>query len=333
MPRHRQPATPRRSPHLILSGAALTAAVLLGGTATASAIAPTGNSSDETVLLECKPLERAPAEPAAPTTAAPVKPSTKPDKPAPGKPSLNPAPGTTTPAETPAQPSTPPAEGAGTTAAERHGWGAPIAEASDDFNGAELDTSKWAVYDGPGHDGNGTRSPAQVTVEDGKLVLSGDAAGNSAGLASTFNQQYGRWEARIRSSQEDTGGTPYRPLLIVWSDNNPWPQDGEYDFFENPAPGVNEIQAFLHLPGHTPYRQEHAQLDGVDTSQWQVIGFEWTPDHLKGFVNGEEWFSFDKHDITGMPSGHLTIQLDADVPSGLNPATYEVDWVKTFSLD
>lgn len=331
MPRHAKPAPSRRSPHLVFAGAALTAAVLFATTATASAIVPTG-SEDETTLLECKPIEK----PAAPTTTPPAKPSGKPDKPspAPGKPPLAAAPGTTTPAETPTQPSPPPAAGEGTTAAEVHGWGAPIPEASDDFNAGSLDTAKWSVYDGPGHDGNGTRSPAQVTVEDGKLVLSGDAAGNSAGMASTFDQQYGRWEARVRTETADpSGAQQYHPLLIIWPESNAWPADGEYDFFENSAPGLDHVEAFLHYPGHTPKRQEHARLDGVDTSQWQNIAFEWTPDHLKGFVNGEQWFSFGEHDITGMPSGHLTIQLDNFHGSGMTEARYEIDHVNTYALD
>lgn len=331
MPRHAKPTPPRRrSPHLALAGAAVAAAVLFGGSATAAAIVPAG-VEEETTLLECKTIEK-PGSSTSSSTHVQDKPSAAPSKPspAPGKPPLDAAPTTTAPAETPTEPSTPPAQGEGTTAAEVHGWGTPIAAASDDFDGTSLDTGKWSVYDGPGHDGNGTRSPSQVTVEDGKLVLFGDEAGNSAGMASTFDQQYGRWEARVRS--EGAGdGNPYHPLLIVWPESNQWPDHGEYDFYENTEPGADYVQAFMHYPGHTPKRQEHARLDGVDGTQWQNIALEWTPDHLKGYVNGEEWFSFGEHDITGMPSGHLTIQLDNFHGAGMQPARYEIDWVNTYA--
>ncbi|BBG01540.1 glycosyl hydrolase family 16 [Pseudonocardia autotrophica] len=326
MARHARPTSQPRSPRAVLGGAAVAAVILAASTATATAVAPAGKPTPPVgpaPVVECRTV--GPVKPA--PSNAPVKPS----KPAPGKPPVS-SPGTTAPPESPPPVSGTPSQGAGTTAAQLHGWGAPIPEASDDFNGTSLDTAKWSVYDSAGHDGNGRRTPERVTVQDGKLILTGLANGDSAGLASTFDQQYGRWEARVRSSQEDIGGTPLRPLLIVWPTSNLWPDHGEYDFFENPAPGVNHLQAFLHLPGHQPYRQEEARLDGVDTSQWQNIAFEWTPEHLKGYANGVEWFHFDRHNITGMPSGHLTIQLDADVPNGLNPATYEVDWVATYAL-
>lgn len=228
---------------------------------------------------------------------------------------------------------TPPPAGSGDTAAESLGWGTPVPAGSDEFNGSSLDRSKWGVYNGEGHDGNGRRLAERIAVGDGKMTMTGLANGDSAGMASTFDQRYGRWEARVRSSSASPGaGRQYHPLLIIWPESNRWPDHGEYDFFENGAPGLNRVEAFLHYPGHTPKRQEFARKDGVDTTQWQNIAFEWTPDHLKGFVNGEEWFSFSEYDITEMPSGHLTIQLDNFFGGGMTPATYEVDWVRAYTL-
>lgn len=217
------------------------------------------------------------------------------------------------------------------TAAERFGWGTPLA-ASDEFNytGAP-DPKKWSAYDGAGHAGNGRRVADNNTVQDGYLRQTGEANGDSAGLASSFNQQYGRWEARVRS-QGIGAGASYHPLLIIWPKSDKWPADGESDFLENGAPGMSCAEAYIHYPGHTPKVQEYAKETncGAPLSEWHNVAFEWTSSYVKGFIDGKEWFSFSGNGITGMPSGHLTIQLDNFNGSGMQPATYDVDWVHIY---
>lgn len=95
--------------------------------------------------------------------------------------------------------------GDGTTAAELFNWGTPLA-ASDDFTSGGLDLTKWNVYNGPGHDGNGRRTPDRVAIINGILTLTGLANGDSAGMEHRLDQQYGRWEIRARSYRTDTGG-------------------------------------------------------------------------------------------------------------------------------
>ncbi|MBN9758981.1 glycoside hydrolase, family 16 [Pseudonocardia sp. Ae406_Ps2] len=232
-----------------------------------------------------------------------------------------------------------------TSAAERYGWGAPL-PASDEFDyTGPPDPAKWnqAGECWPGHAGNGGRCASRSTVKDGKLVQAGLRNGDSAWISSKFNQQYGRWEARVRS--EGTGpnnGRQYHPLLIIWPQSDRWPQDGEYDFLENGAPGERCAEAFIHYPhGRGAVQQEHAKERncGAPLSEWHNVAIEWTPDHVKGFIDGKEWFSFSdgarsgRSNIQAMPSGHLTIQLDNFFGGNMQPATYEVDWVRIYSLD
>jgi hypothetical protein len=111
----------------------------------------------------------------------------------------------------------------GTTAAENFNWGDPLA-ASDDFTTGTIDTTKWSIYNGPGHDGNGRRLPARVAIVNGILTITGLANGDTAGLAHKLDQQYGRWEIRVRSRRTDTtgggggggggGGTPAQTLGV-----------------------------------------------------------------------------------------------------------------------
>lgn len=264
---------------------------------------------------------------APPTTTRPPR-TTTPTRTRPPR-TTTPRPTTTVPEPT----TTTPPSGNGTTAAEKFGWGTPIAAGSDEFNYTGSPTSsKWSPYNGEGHSGNGRRVAANNTVQDGFLRQTGKSNGDSAGMASKFNQRYGKWEARVRSQGSGSGGT-YHPLLIIWPQSDRWPADGEYDFLENGAPGEQCAEAFIHYPGHTPKVQEFAREKncGAPFSEWHNVAFEWTPQFVTGYIDGKEWFKFGEADITGMPSGHLTIQLDNFKGSGMQPATYDVDWVRTYA--
>jgi hypothetical protein len=206
-------------------------------------------------------------------------------------------------------------------------WGTPL-PASDEFDyeGAP-DPKKWGVYNGAGHDGNGRRLPEQVEVTGGKMILTGNTEGDTAGLAHKLGQQYGRWEVRARTAVMEGSGKPYSPVLIVWPDSNQWPEDGEYDFFEPGSPSSTTLKAFMHIP-NTDNDQESFKLEGIDVTQWHEYGFEWTSEELVGYVDGEEWFRTDTPGITDMPSGHLTVQLD-NFDSN-QPSTFEIDWVRVY---
>lgn len=282
-------------------------------------------------LVTPTPTPTTTAAPPTSTTVPRTTTRTRPPRTTTPKPTTSvPKPTTTTPVPTTQNP---PPTGGGTSAAEKFGWGTPIAAASDEFNyTGSPNSSKWSLYNGPGHAGNGKRVAANNTVQDGFLRLTGKSNGDSAGMASKFDQRYGRWEARVRSTGSGSGGT-YHPLLIVWPKSDQWPDDGEYDFLENGAPGEQCAEAYIHYPGHTPKVQEHAVETncGAPLSEWHNIAMEWTPQSITGYVDGVKWFSFGEADITGMPSGHLTIQLDNFKGSGMQPATYDVDWVRTYA--
>ncbi|HEX7824943.1 MAG TPA: glycoside hydrolase, partial [Mycobacterium sp.] len=63
------------------------------------------------------------------------------------------------------------------TAAAQHDWGPP--NRKDDFNDPFL--TGWHVYDGPGHAGNGRRTPHAISAADGVLTITGDGGGRSGG--------------------------------------------------------------------------------------------------------------------------------------------------------
>ena len=76
----------------------------------------------------------------------------------------------------------------GPTAAATLGWGEPVR--ADEFDAS---TEGWSRYDGPGHAGEGRRSPNAIAVRDGVLTITGDADGTTGGMSWGDGRRYGRW--------------------------------------------------------------------------------------------------------------------------------------------
>ena len=228
----------------------------------------------------------------------------------------------------------PPPTGDGDTAAGNYNWGTPL-PASDEFGytGAP-DQSKWGIYGGAdgctaGHSGNGQRCGYTNTVQDGYLRQTGYENGDSAGLASTFGQKYGRWEVRARVQSAGGDGYAYHPVLITWPDSDEWPQGGEYDYFEVNV-GDTSATAFMHHPTDSGVVQDEYHSDALDLSQWHNYGFEWAPDGLTGYIDGKPWFHDTDPDVQAPGPMHQTIQLDNFCGCAMQKAYFDVDWARVY---
>jgi Glycosyl hydrolases family 16 len=222
----------------------------------------------------------------------------------------------------PCNPDQPP--GYATSAAAKYGWGSP--NRVEDFNGP-LDRS-WGLYDGPGHAGNGRRTPDAVSIHDGVMTITGDPQGDTEGMAWNPGQKYGRWEGRVRAPASDRS---YNALLLLWPDAENFPVGGEIDFMEMSDHTRQSTDMFLH------YGKSNSQVQGnvkIDATQWHNWAVEWTPDHIAAFVDGKQWWRTDNADILPPGAMHLCIQLDW-FPRGGSVQTSHmyVDWVRQYALD
>jgi hypothetical protein len=213
--------------------------------------------------------------------------------------------------------------GAAASAAAKFGWGTPDRE--DDFSAG---TDQWSIYDGPGHAGQGTRSPSAVSVDGGVLTITGDSSGTTAGMAWNPGQKYGRWEGRVKAPASDPS---YNALLLLWPDAENFPEGGEVDFMEMMDASRQETNMFLH------YGADNSQVNGtvqIDATQWHNWALEWTPEAITAYVDGEEWFRTTDTGILPPGPMHLCIQLDW-FPKGDSPkeSTMQVDWVRQYSLN
>ena len=216
------------------------------------------------------------------------------------------------------------AEAAGGTAAATLGWGEPVR--ADEF---DADLKQWSRYDGPGHAGEGRRSPDAIDVRDGVLTITGDSEGTTGGMSWGDGRRYGRWEARVRAPAADP---TYNALLLLWPDAENWPEGGEIDFMEIGDADRQEVDVFLHYGEDND--QKHGRVE-TDATLWHNWAVEWTPTSITTFLDGRQWYRTTDRVVQPPGPMHLCVQLDW-FPSGsdtVQESTMEVDWVREYDLD
>ncbi|MFZ8931937.1 MAG: glycoside hydrolase family 16 protein, partial [Pseudomonadales bacterium] len=213
-------------------------------------------------------------------------------------------------------------------------FSAPVVEFqlvfSDEFNGSELDQSKWNIVEGDGCPdlcgfGNNelqVYSADSIDVSGGTLKITAldnppgsDAPYTSARINTKdkFEFRYGRVEfsARLPSGQ---GMWP--ALWMLHADESvygPWPAGGEIDVMEAFNPGVagnTATQSTTHygLPG-PPFNGTSSQNDNqvpLDAA-FHEYAVEWERDQLRFFVDGvhfqtqtsDEWYAYFPADEDG----------------------------------
>lgn len=206
------------------------------------------------------------------------------------------------------------------------GDGAPVPDDVEwtPAGGDEFDTGlspSWTIYDGDG------RTPAAVSVENGAMVIRGDASGRTGGIAWTPGTHQGRWEMRARFP---AGDARYHPVLLLWPTENPWPAGGEIDLMEAPS-GADRAAFYLH------HGADNAQLFAdhpLDLTQWHDFAVEWTENRITGYVDGIKYF--ESTDPATFPPGRMqaAIQLDwfpgAGEAGPAVPTEMQVDWMRMY---
>ena len=125
--------------------------------------------------------------------------------------------------------------------------------------------------------------------------------------------------------------------MLRWPDSGKWPQDGEIDFMEIPDAGRNANHFTVH------YSNDNTQ-DGTDQSgdfsQWHDYAVEWEPDHITGWIDGQQVFHTVNPAEIPHNAMHLAIQMDVGpipdwipAPDSSTPSTvnFEVDSVNIYA--
>ncbi|MEO1030054.1 glycoside hydrolase family 16 protein [Winogradskyella sp.] len=140
-----------------------------------------------------------------------------------------------------------------------------------------------------------TDRPENVVVENGMLKITAiqeDFEGSSYTSAriltqGLFEQQYGRFEARIKLPW-GKGLWPAFWLLGNDCAENPWPNCGEIDIMEYLGDDPTVVFGSVHGPGYNggdsvskEYRLPDARFD----DEFHVFGVEWSPNRINYYVD------------------------------------------------
>lgn len=188
---------------------------------------------------------------------------------------------------------------------------------SDEFDGTEIDTSKW-VYD-IGNWGWGNNELQYYTenrkenarVEDGNLVIEArkndmDQEWTSARLTTRGKETflYGKIEFRATVPREKGNWAAAWTLGDAYVDESSWPYCGEIDILESVGYEVdNETgDGIAHATVHTPayYFKINNQISSVKdieniAGEFHTYSVQWTPEEVRGYVDGEEYYLYDKN--------------------------------------
>ncbi len=189
----------------------------------------------------------------------------------------------------------------------------------DEFNGVELDASRWRHVPGDGCDqglcgwGNGEEQwylPDNVSVGDGVLRIEAKRQRHggrqyTSGKLSTeglFAQKYGRIEARMKLPK----GAGYWPAFWAMpaDSDKPWPLHGEIDILENSGHTPEKVLGAIHF-GETWPNNVHYSESILMPKHWgddfHVYGVHWSEDEIRWYVDDKEYGIATPADIAPYP--------------------------------
>ncbi|TMU57047.1 glycoside hydrolase family 16 protein [Flagellimonas algicola] len=154
-----------------------------------------------------------------------------------------------------------------------------------------------------------TNRSENVKVDNGLLLITArqesfeNSQYTSARLLTKdlFEQQYGRFEARIRLPYGQ-GIWPAFWMLGADIDDNPWPAAGEIDIMEYRGQNPSVLIGSVHGPGYSAgeaiSKEYILENDRFDTG-FHVFGIEWGPGYINFYVDDVLYNQITPEDVTG----------------------------------
>jgi hypothetical protein len=204
-------------------------------------------------------------------------------------------------------------------AAVKLGWGAPVLADEFNYTGKPL-SERWGMYNSPGHQGKGLRSPSAWNVNGSAAVVTGQPNGTTGGMAMKGSgRTYGKYEVCIRVNDRDP---KYHPVALLWPSDRAhynakcW----EIDFAE--GMGNTEKMNFFNHYG-CPTKQSYASKT-VDLRGWHAFALNWSPEGVVGYIDGVEWFRDTAPSHISNVKMFLALQLDWFPKSGESTKTSQM---------
>lgn len=188
---------------------------------------------------------------------------------------------------------------------------------SDEFEGRQIDTSKWNFDIGDWGWGNNElqyyteNRTENARIENGCLII--EARKNDHGKKWTSARlttrgkasfRYGKIEFRARVPREKGNWAAGWTLGDSYVDELDWPYCGEIDILESVGYEVNDDSGdgTAHATVHTPayYFKINNQISSTlevlnIAGEFHIYSVEWTPTEIRGYVDEEHYYTYDKN--------------------------------------
>ncbi len=184
----------------------------------------------------------------------------------------------------------------------------------DEFEGTEIDRSKW-TFDVGGHGwGNNelqayTERPENARIENGMLVIEArqeefvrrDYTSARLKTQGLHAWTYGRIEARMKLPYGN-GIWPAFWMLGADIQQNPWPASGEIDIMEYIGRDTNKIYGTVHGPGYSGsggVGHFTSLPEGTLNNDFHVFAIEWEENEIRWYVDEEQFFKITPESVPG----------------------------------
>lgn len=172
---------------------------------------------------------------------------------------------------------------------------------SDEFDGSQLDRTKWVAETGGHGWGNQelqhyTDRPENVRVENGMLVIEArrerhggnDYTSARIKTAGLMEQMHGRFEARIKVPKGQ-GIWPAFWMLGADIKQVGWPRSGEIDIMEIIGKEPSNVHGTLHGPGYSgdkAFTSRSTLASGIFADDFHVFAVEWERGEIRWYRDG-----------------------------------------------
>jgi beta-glucanase (GH16 family) len=175
-------------------------------------------------------------------------------------------------------------------------WNIVTGNGSDTDAGAGWGNNELQVY---------TADTKNITIQNGVLIITADKEGSGYTSArintkGKFQQQYGRFEARIKVP---TGKGLWPAFWLLGDDANgtqSWPQIGEIDIMEYLGDKPSVVFGTIHGPGFSggeSISKEYELLNDRFDTGFHVFGIEWSPNQINYYIDGDLYQTLTPKDV------------------------------------
>ncbi|CDW85570.1 glycoside hydrolase family 16 [Stylonychia lemnae] len=226
---------------------------------------------------------------------------------------------------------------------------------SDEFNGNQLDMSKWSYETGPGNNNHeleyNTDRSQNSWVSDGFLhiqALREDYGGRQYTSARmNTNGKYSVLYGKIEMRAKLPFGQGMWPAFWLLGDNLNqvgWPACGEIDIMELIGKDPNNVHSSLHAPSYDT-TQNYWHQEGF-ANDFHTYAANWQPDRIEFYVDGQLFQTYYKTQSGGhwpFDQGQkffiiLNLAVGGDWPGNPDgstqfPQQYVIDYVRVSEID